>query len=109
MRDVGSRATGDRETEARYDESMSTSERKSRSVQVELPDEAFDFHPWEPGEIASELRLLWLLEQVRQRRLGHGKAAEFSGLPRTEFLRLMGHHRISPFDYDADELEAELG
>lgn len=87
---------------------MSTAERKSRVVEVDLPEEAFEFHRWERDEIAAELRLLWLLEQVRQRRLGHGRAAELSGLSRAEFLVLMGRHAISPFDYDPAELDAEL-
>lgn len=87
---------------------MSEPARKTRSVQVELPDEAFDFHPWDPKEIAEDLRVLWLIEQVRERRLGHGKAAELAGLPRAHFLRLMGRHHVSPFDFDADELDEEF-
>ncbi len=87
---------------------MSDLARKRRRVEVELPDEAFDFHAWQPDQIAAELRQLWLLEQVRQRRLGHGKAAELAGLSRAGFLLLMGRHGISPFDYDPHELGAEL-
>jgi predicted HTH domain antitoxin len=81
---------------------------RSRLITVELPDEGFLNHPWDPGEIAGELRLLWLIEQVRQRRLGHGKAAELSGLPMARFLKEMGRHGVSPFDYDPGELEEEL-
>jgi predicted HTH domain antitoxin len=80
----------------------------SRSVVVDLPEEGFQSHPWDPEEIASELRLLWLIEQVRQRRLGHGKAAELAGLPLARFLKEMGKHGVSPFDYDPGELEEEL-
>lgn len=80
----------------------------TRSVQVELPEEAFHHHPWDPAEIAVELRVLWLLEQVRQRRLGYGKAAELAAMPVAAFVRLMGKYAISPFDYDPGELEAEL-
>ena len=79
-----------------------------RSVTIELPDEGFVSHPWHPEELAEELRLLWLIEQVRQRRLGHGKAAELSGLSRARFLKEMGKHGVSPFDYDPGELEEEL-
>ncbi len=75
---------------------------------VELPEEAFDSHPWEPLRIAEELRLLWLVDQVRERRLGHAKAAELAGIPRARFLQIMGEHRVSAFDYDADELDREL-
>lgn len=87
---------------------MDIADDKTRTVQVELPAEAFDSHPWNPDRIAEELRLLWLLEQVRERRLGHGKAAELSGLPRARFLQAMGEHHISAFDYDAGELDEEL-
>lgn len=54
------------------------------------------------------MRLLWLLEEVRSRRLGFGKAAELAGLPFAQFLLLMGKHYITPFDYDEDELTREL-
>ena len=69
---------------------------RSRSVTVDLPEEAFHFHRRAPDEVATELRLLFLLDQVRQRRLGHAKAAELSGTPRARFLQLMGLHHISP-------------
>ena len=54
------------------------------------------------------MRVLWLLEQVRQRRLGSGKAAELAGIPLAQFARLMGQYAISPFDYDPGELKEEL-
>lgn len=87
---------------------MSGANGKSRTVQVELPEEGFDSQPWDPDRISSELRLLWLLEQVRERRLGHGRAAELAGLPRARFLQLMGQHRMTAFDYDPEELDEEL-
>jgi predicted HTH domain antitoxin len=80
----------------------------TRTVQVDLPAEVFHHSPWDPEEIAEEMRLLWLLEQVRQRRLAYGKAAELAGIPVARFLRLMGKYAISPFDYDPGELEKEL-
>jgi len=82
---------------------------KSRTVQVELPDELFEAYPWDPHRIALQLRMLWLLEQVRERRLGHGKAAELAGVARAQFLEIMGEHQMSAFDYDAHELDEEFG
>lgn len=79
-----------------------------RTVTVDLPSEVFDVHPWEPGTIASEMRILWLIEQVRNRRLGHGKAAELAGLAREHFFELMGSHGVSPFDLDVEDLTDEL-
>jgi predicted HTH domain antitoxin len=82
---------------------------KPRTVQVELPGEAFQHRTWKPSEVAQEMRLLWLLEEVRARRLGFGKAAELATIPVAQFLRMMGKHQISPFDYDEEELIRELG
>jgi predicted HTH domain antitoxin len=82
---------------------------KARSIVVDLPDDAFQHRRWDPQEVADEMRLLWLLEEVRSRRLGFGKAAELAGLPVAQFLLLMGEHHITPFDYDEDELMRELG
>lgn len=81
---------------------------ESLRLEVELPAEAFAHHPWEPSRLAAELRELWLLEQVRQRRLGFGKAAELADLPLARFLDRMRELRITPFDLDPDELKPEL-
>lgn len=92
-----------------YTRPMAKGAAKPRTVEVELPDEAFRHRTWHPQEVAREMQLLWILEEVRSRRLGFGKAAELSGLPVAQFLLLMGKHQISPFDYDEDELARELG
>jgi len=87
---------------------MVTTPGKSRRVTVDLPEEAFDRHRWDPQEVASEMRLLWLIEQVRDRRLSFQKAAELAGIPQARFVKLLGEHHVSPFDYDDDELAREF-
>jgi predicted HTH domain antitoxin len=79
------------------------------AVEVELPAEAFRHRPWSAAEVSSDLRLLWLVDQVRQRRLGYAKAAELAQIPQAAFVQVLGTHRISPFDLDEDELEREIG
>ena len=81
---------------------------ESHTIRVDLPAEALSHHPWLPAEIAARMRLLWLLEQVRERRLGYGKAAELAGVPVAQFLKLMGDQHITPFDYDPEDLRTEL-
>lgn len=88
---------------------MARSSAHARSVTVDLPDEVFHRRTWDPKEIAEEMRILWLLEEVRSRRLGFGKAAELGRIPQARFLQLMGRHGITPFDYDEADLERELG
>ena len=88
---------------------MSRNSARARVVTVDLPEEAFQHRTWAPQEIAEEMRRLWLLEEVRARRLGYGKAAELAGVPVAAFLSLMGEHHVTAFDYDDSELDRELG
>ena len=78
------------------------------SVEVQLPAEAFRHRPWSAAEVSSDLRLLWLVDQVRQRRLGYAKAAELAGMAQGAFVQVLGEHHISPFDFDDDELAREI-
>ena len=53
----------------------------------------------------------WLAKpgaQGRRRETRYGKAAELAGMPKAEFVLLMGRHGASPFDYDPDDVEEEL-
>ena len=53
-------------------------------------------------------RIEWLIEQVKQRRLSYGKAAELAGVPKARFIQLMGERHVSSIDYDEEELAAEV-
>lgn len=79
-----------------------------RKIEIELPDEAFAHRRWEPEAVADEMRLRWLVEEVRQRRLGFAKAAELAGIPQARFLDAMAEQNVTPFDFDEEELNAEL-
>jgi predicted HTH domain antitoxin len=71
--------------------------------------------PWgragEPdvGALGRELRLLWIIEEVRQHRLGVGKGAELAGVPRAAFMHMLGDHGVPVIDYTVEELDRELG
>lgn len=81
---------------------------KTRAVHLDLPSEVFDVRRWGPQELEDELRSLLLVELVRDRRLAYGRAAELAGKPIGAFVRLMGQHGVSPFDYDPGELTEEM-
>lgn len=82
---------------------------RTRSLQVELPEEAFLNLPWDPETLSRELRVLFLVERVRRRQLSAGKAAELAEMRLAHFVLEMGRHGVSPFDYDPGELEREAG
>ena len=71
--------------------------------------------PWRHGAepdvpaLGRELRLLWIIEEVRQRRLGAGKGSELAGMPRAAFLRALGEHGVPVIDYSVEDLDRELG
>lgn len=60
------------------------------------------------SQLSVELRRLWAVDQVRQHRLGIGKAAEVAGLPRAAFMQLLGSHGLPVIDYPLDDLREEL-
>ncbi len=91
-----------------YHPPVTTTSSQTLTFAVELPKEALRHHPWDPERVVRDMRLFWLIEQVRQRRLASGKAAEMAGLSRAAFEIEMGRHRVSAFDFDPDELAAEL-
>lgn len=55
-----------------------------------------------------ELRLLWILDQVRRGAISVGKGAELSGKDRWSFVKTMGEHGIPVINYPTSELDQEL-
>ena len=79
---------------------------RNLQVQVTVPVPAGA--PESDVGVGTELRRLWLVEQVRLGRIGVGKAAELAFMPRAEFMQLLGEHGVPVIDYSVDELEREL-
>jgi predicted HTH domain antitoxin len=77
---------------------------------IEIPVELPWDRPSEPdvGAMSRELRLLWIIEEVRGRRLGVGKGAELAGVPRAAFMQILGNHGVPVIDYTVEDLEREL-
>jgi len=84
---------------------MATPNRTLRvSVELPMPAETPDL-----AAVSTELRLLWIIEQVRLHRIGVGKAAELATMPRAAFMQLLGTHGIPVIDHDVADLHGELG
>jgi predicted HTH domain antitoxin len=78
------------------------------AVSVEIPLPAIGGGPPDIPRLSRELRLLWIVDQVRQHRFGVGKGAELAELPRAAFMRLLGEHGVPVIDYPIDDLEDEI-
>ena len=88
--------------------SLMSASGRTVTVQVELPWSTEAKAAPDPAVVGEELRLLWIIEQVRLRRLGVGKAAELASMPRAAFMRVLGEHGVPVIDYEPGELEDEL-
>jgi predicted HTH domain antitoxin len=75
---------------------------------VDYPDDLAEAIQLTPEETAAQILLMAALKMFELGKLSSGKAAELAGLSRVEFLEACGRYRVSPFNYPADELEAEL-
>jgi hypothetical protein len=64
--------------------------------EVELPAEAFRHEPSSAAELSSDLWLPWLVDQVRQGRLGYTKAAELARMSQAAFVRVLSTHQSPP-------------
>ena len=75
------------------------------AVSVDIPWQAVGTTPPDPARLSRELRVLWVIDQVRQHRVGIGKGAELAQLPRAAFMELLGEHGAPVIDYPVAELQ----
>jgi predicted HTH domain antitoxin len=61
-----------------------------------------------PEEFEHELRFLVAAKLYELGRLTSGRAADLAGVPRVEFLAMLGRYHIAVFNYGLDELEQEI-
>jgi predicted HTH domain antitoxin len=78
------------------------------TVRVDLPWSAAGGGSQDPVEVGDQLRLLWIIEQVRLQRVGVGKGSELARMPRAAFMYALGAHGVPVIDHPAADLEYEL-
>ncbi|MEY4544935.1 MAG: hypothetical protein RL685_1130 [Pseudomonadota bacterium] len=59
-------------------------------------------------ELGRRLRLLWVLDEVRQGRMTRLRAAHLVGVGLDEFLRQASSHGLDAIDYDVEDFRSEL-
>ena len=75
---------------------------------LDMPDEAFATLRKDPAEFARELRIAAAVKWYELELVSQGRAAEIAGLTRAEFITAPGQYEVSPFQYTAEEVLAEL-
>lgn len=87
---------------------MSAPARSPFVVSVELPEELREVSSDASEDLPARLRVLWLVELVRTRRVGVNRAARLAGMPLLDFYRELAKQGVAALDVEPAELEDEL-
>jgi len=83
-------------------------EPKTVQVSLELPQSVFSALRQDPASFVGEMRLAAAVKWYEMHEISQAKAAEIAGLSRSEFLTALTRFGVSPLQYDADEVVAEV-
>ncbi len=77
-------------------------------VEVELPRAILSTLRTEPEDFVRQMREAAAAKWYEMGLLSQAKAAQVAGVSRAEFLTLLDHYGVSPLQYDAGEVMAEV-
>jgi len=77
-------------------------------VEVQVPSGILASLHCDLEKFDRELRLAAAVKWYELGAISQGRAAEFAGMSRAEFIAALGRFRGSPFQVDADELISEV-
>jgi predicted HTH domain antitoxin len=78
------------------------------NVSLELPETVFSALRKTPTEFVTEMRIAAAIKWYELGQISQGKAAEIAGLTRAELIQALSRYKVSPFQYDSEELSEEL-
>jgi len=79
-----------------------------KELRLSYPDDLEAAAHLKPGEVGARIRLMAALKMFELGTLSSGKAAEFAELSHAEFLEACGRYNVSVFNYEDEDVEAEL-
>ena len=79
-----------------------------RTITIALPDQPLGDVEMTDDELTEEIRMLAAVKLYELGRISSGRAAEFAGILRIEFLNELGRYNVSPFQITPEELKTEV-
>ena len=76
-------------------------------VSIELPRDVFSALRQDPAGFVREMRVA-AVKWYENGTVSQSKGAEIAGLTRAEFINALNQFKVSPFQYSADEIIAEV-
>jgi predicted HTH domain antitoxin len=80
-----------------------------KTITVEVPDDMASLDGGTDEHLAREMRLATAILWYSQGRISQGKAAEFAGMNRVQFLNALSAARVDAIQVTEQELKQELG
>ena len=77
------------------------------TVTFELPEDVLSSVRKDPERFTQELRLAAAVKWYEMGLVSQSRAAEISGLSRSEFISALGRFEVSVFQYNTDEIMEE--
>ena len=77
------------------------------TVTFELPEDVLSSVRKDPERFTQELRLAAAVKWYEMGLVSQSRAAEISGLSRSEFISALGRFEVSVFQYNVDEIMEE--
>ena len=78
-----------------------------RRIAIDVPESVLLAEKTDERSFAREVRMLAAVKLYELGRLSSGRAAEFAGMPRVEFLLALERYRVFPLEAELAELERE--
>jgi predicted HTH domain antitoxin len=78
------------------------------TVSIEIPEEVLISLKQTQETIAREMQILAAVKLFELGKLSSGRAAQLAGMPRVQFLLLLGQYQVSPFSLTTKELERDV-
>jgi predicted HTH domain antitoxin len=77
-------------------------------VSIELPRDVFSALRQDPAGFVREMRVAAAVKWYETGVVSQSKGAEIAGLSRADFVNALNQFKVSPFQYNADGIVAEV-